>query len=183
MNNPIKPQVIAGTARGVKLKVAPEARPITGRMKQSLFDFISAQILDSTVVDLYAGSGSIGIESLSRAAKHCTFVENDRHAVTTIRQNLEKTKLTEYATLLDIPVGRFLKHTKTTYDLVFCDPPYEMFDQFELHRFGKLMRDGGMLIIKAPRNYTPPHLQTMPVVTQKQFGRNQLIFVGKTLPM
>lgn len=90
-------QVITGTAKGIPLKVPHKARPISDRAKASLFDMIGPDILGKTILDLFAGSGALGIEALSRGAEHATFIDIDKYAVKDLEANLERTKLTEKA--------------------------------------------------------------------------------------
>ena len=121
-------RVVAGTARGVPLR-APRGdatRPITDRVKETLFAILGERVIDAAVLDLYAGSGAIGIEALSRGAAHATFVERGRDALTIIRDNLDRTKLGANATVVGDEVLRFLDAKATgRYDLVVLDPPYD----------------------------------------------------------
>jgi 16S rRNA (guanine966-N2)-methyltransferase len=121
-------RVVAGTARGVPLRSprGAETRPITDRVKETLFAIIGARVIDAAVLDLYAGSGAIGIEALSRGAAHVTFVERGRDALTAIRDNLARTKLDAATTVVGDDVLRFLGSTPARrYDLAVLDPPYD----------------------------------------------------------
>lgn len=120
-------RVIAGTARGRKL-VAPSGlatRPITDRAKEAIFNMLRAQgvLLDADVIDLYAGSGSFGIECLSRGAHRVTFVEQSRPALAAIRTNLENLGFADRAEVVAGPVERVVG-TLAPADIAFCDPPY-----------------------------------------------------------
>lgn len=120
-------RVIAGTARGRRL-VAPEGmttRPITDRAKEAVFNMIEARGgLDGAVVaDLFAGSGSFGIESLSRGADRATFVERDRRALRALRSNLDSLGFSPRATVMASAVASVVP-TLGPVDVVFCDPPY-----------------------------------------------------------
>jgi 16S rRNA (guanine(966)-N(2))-methyltransferase RsmD len=121
-------RVIAGTARGRPL-VAPRGahtRPITDRVKETLFGILGDQVIDARVLDLYAGSGSVGIEALSRGAASCDFVEHDRRAVEAIRENLARAGVGEHASVHAQDVLRFLgRSVDGRFTLVFVDPPYE----------------------------------------------------------
>src|SRR6266542_119913 len=104
-------RVIAGSARGRPL-VAPRGtgtRPITDRVKETLFGILGERVLDAAVLDLYAGSGAIGIEALSRGAASCEFVEHDRPAVAAIRENLARAGVAEQASVHDMDVVRYLE--------------------------------------------------------------------------
>ena len=121
-------RVIAGTARGRPL-VAPRGtatRPIADRVKETLFAILGERVIDARVLDLYAGSGAIGIEALSRGAAHCDFVDLARPAVAAIRENLQRTGFEDAGSVHQADVMRHLAHpSANAYDLVFLDPPYE----------------------------------------------------------
>src|SRR5919202_1586835 len=102
-------RVISGSAKGRKL-VSPGSatRPITDRVKENLFNILGASVVDANVLDLFAGAGSVGIEALSRGARHATFVELDREALETIRQNLQLTRLAERAEVVRADAFKFV---------------------------------------------------------------------------
>ena len=121
-------RVIAGMARSLKLKV-PEGegtRPTTDRIKETLFNILQGDIPGCVFVDLFAGSGGVGIEALSRGAKYAWFVENNREAISCISSNLSFTKLADKATLLkgDVFTTLSLIREKEV-DIIFIDPPYQ----------------------------------------------------------
>src|SRR5512143_1760589 len=104
-------RVISGTAKGRTLKPAGAAtRPITDRVKESLFDILSGDVVDTNVLDLFAGAGSVGIEALSRGARSATFVELDYTALRAIRENLEATRLIARAKIVRLDVFKFIRH-------------------------------------------------------------------------
>jgi 16S rRNA (guanine966-N2)-methyltransferase len=124
-------RIIAGESRGRRLK-APRAtttRPVTARVRQSIFSRLAARaaIAGSRVLDLYAGSGSLGIEALSRGAAHATFVDSAPAAAAAIAGNLSELKLAARATVMTMEVGHALLKLKAAgerFDLVFIDAPY-----------------------------------------------------------
>jgi 16S rRNA (guanine966-N2)-methyltransferase len=123
-------RVIAGTARGIQLTVPRDrgTRPITDRVKETLFGILGERVVDARVLDLYAGSGAVGIEALSRGAAHATFVEKGRAALVAIAENLRRAGLADGGTVRGEDVGRFLASAAAgdaRYDLVVLDPPYE----------------------------------------------------------
>jgi 16S rRNA (guanine966-N2)-methyltransferase len=123
-------RVIAGTAGGIQLTAPRDrlTRPITDRVKETLFGILGERVVDARVLDLYAGSGAVGIEALSRGAVHATFVEQGRAATAAIADNLRRTHLAESATVRGEDVGRFLGAASggdDRFDLVVLDPPYE----------------------------------------------------------
>jgi 16S rRNA (guanine966-N2)-methyltransferase len=121
-------RVIAGTARGRRL-VAPDGtttRPSGDRVREATFNALhSLEALDdATVLDLYAGSGALGIEALSRGAASATFVDSDRHAIDAVRANLEATALAAAAEVVQSDANRFIANHARRWDLALLDPPY-----------------------------------------------------------
>ena len=123
-------RVIAGKSRRIQL-VTPEGmntRPTTDRIKETLFNMINNELYDCRFLDLYSGSGGIGIEALSRGAAFCTFVDNDSDAVRCICQNLKKTRLIEQADIISSDAVEAVKSLQAkgagVYDFIFMDPPY-----------------------------------------------------------
>ncbi len=122
-------RIIAGSARGRKI-VAPDGqstRPITDRAKEGIFNMLVSLggVADTRVLDLYAGSGSFGLESLSRGTEHVTFVERGRPALVALRKNLQALGFESRATVLAVSVEQALiSLASSSFDLVFCDPPY-----------------------------------------------------------
>jgi 16S rRNA (guanine966-N2)-methyltransferase len=160
-------RVIAGIAGGQSL-VAPKdrgTRPITDRVKETLFAILGERVPEARVVDLFAGSGAIGIEALSRGAAHATFVEQARPALAALRTNLERTRLAGLATIEPIDVERFLAAAGGPWDLAFLDPPYEL------------------RAIVAPLRAVEPHLARDAMVVVKHFWRTELPDVAGLQPV
>ena len=118
-------RVITGTARGTNLKAPPglATRPTADKVKQALFNIIQYDI-SGDVLDLFAGSGQLGIEALSRGARHCVFVDQSPEALRVIRDNLEKTKLSDRAQIVRSEALSYLSRCKKSFRLIFLDPPY-----------------------------------------------------------
>lgn len=123
----INMRVIAGTARSLRLKTPEnmDTRPTTDRIKETLFNMLQPYLADAVFVDLYSGSGGIGIEALSRGARHAYFVENNKNAIACITENLQFTKLMDRATIFKQDALSALSgiHEKEA-DVIFMDPPY-----------------------------------------------------------
>ncbi len=101
------------------------ARPSTDRLREALFSILSPRVVEARVLDLFAGSGALGVEALSRGAAHGTFVDRDRAALTALHTNLERTGLAERAAVVGREVLTWLtKGAQGPFDLVFADPPY-----------------------------------------------------------
>lgn len=122
-------RVIAGSARRLTLKTIEgmDTRPTTDRIKETLFNMIQNDIYGCTFLDLFSGSGAIGIEALSRGAKEAVFVEKNPKAADCIRDNLKAARLADKATLLNCDISDALKrieNRKSAFDFIFMDPPY-----------------------------------------------------------
>lgn len=119
-------RVITGSARGKRLKELEgmETRPTTDRVKESIFNIVQFDIEGRNVLDLFAGTGQLGIEALSRGADHCAFVDVRKEAAALIRQNLETTGLIGRASVAQVDFTAFLTGCKEKFGLVFLDPPY-----------------------------------------------------------
>ncbi len=122
-------RVIAGSARRLNL-VTPKGnttRPTGDKIKETLFNILADKLYDVNFLDLFSGSGGIGIEALSRGACHCTFVEKDKNAVLCIKKNLETTHFTDRSTVLPYDVTTCLANidSKGGFDIIFMDPPYD----------------------------------------------------------
>lgn len=119
-------RVITGTARGRRLKelVGMETRPTTDRVKEGMFSIIQFEIEGRTVLDLFAGTGQLGIEALSRGAEHAVFVDSRNDAVKLVRDNLAVTKLTDKAQVICGDFQQFIRGHHGKFDLIFLDPPY-----------------------------------------------------------
>jgi 16S rRNA (guanine966-N2)-methyltransferase len=117
-------RIIAGKAGRLAIKV-PQAvtRPTTDFIRQAIFSILGERVMQARVLDLFAGSGAIGLEALSRGSQSCVFVDDHRQAELIIRQNLEKSKLSG-GRVVKSDVHGFLKRDSATYDLIFADPPY-----------------------------------------------------------
>ncbi|KAF0112506.1 MAG: hypothetical protein FD147_102 [Chloroflexi bacterium] len=121
-----QPRIISGKAKGIRIKDVPGdiTRPVTDRVKEALFNIFSVDIVDSTFLDLFGGTGSIGIEALSRGARSCTFIDLHSHAINTIKTNLLLTKLESNATVHQMDAFRFLTSPQSkNFDYIYIAPP------------------------------------------------------------
>lgn len=148
-------RVITGKARGVALKT-PDGmltRPTADRVKEALFSIIQFDVPTANVLDLFGGTGQLGIEALSRGAKSATFVDAREEACALIRENLKKTQLFQDARVVKSDYMAFLKQCKVRYDIVFLDPPYaEDFLENALKYIIEIdiLQTGGIIITERP---------------------------------
>ena len=148
-------RVIAGTARGVQLKTpnGMHTRPTIDRVKEALFSIIHFDIPGAAVLDLFAGTGQLGIEALSRGAKHCVFIDNTESACSLIRENLEKTRLERSATVHRCDYTAYLRKTAEKFNIVILDPPYaEVFLENALKMITEIdiLQSGGIIVTERP---------------------------------
>ena len=181
-------RVIAGTARSLPLK-APKSmstRPTTDRIKETLFNILQPWLSDCIFIDLFSGSGAIGIEAISRGARRCYFVEKEREAADCILENLKFTKFTDSATLLKQDVFSALSRIpEKEADLIFMDPPYGLeYEKKVLDslRDVKYVTDNTILVIEADLFTDFSYVEEMgfTIFKQKKYKTNQHIFLRRT---
>ena len=174
-------RVIAGSAGGLRLAVPPDrgTRPITDRVKETLFGILGLRVLDARCCDMYAGSGAIGIEALSRGAARCDFVEQSRTALATIRENLARTGLADAAALHGTAVAAFLASPSAQeYDLAFLDPPYEQRDILApLERLVPHLSDGATVVVKHFWRTPIPEPVGLVRWRERRFGETAITFL------
>lgn len=122
-------RVIAGSAKGARLSSVPAGvRPLSDRAREGVFASLGTAVDGAKVLDLYAGTGAMGIEALSRGASSATFVERARPAIAALKANLDKTRLAPQATVVPSEVSAFLRRgtSQGRFDLVLADPPYDL---------------------------------------------------------
>jgi 16S rRNA (guanine966-N2)-methyltransferase len=123
-------RVIAGSAKGMRLgPVPPGVRPVSDRAREGLFSSLALEVPEARVLDLYAGTGAMGIEALSRGAEHAVFVDRTYEASAAIHDNLDRTRLADRATVVTQDVAAFVTQVASTtgpFDLVLLDPPYDL---------------------------------------------------------
>lgn len=177
-------RVIAGSARGRPLTAPRDAgtRPIADRVKETLFAILADRVPDASVLDLYAGSGAIGIEALSRGAAHCDFVERGRLPIAAIRENLERTGLADRGSVHGEEVLRFLgRPPGLLYDLAFLDPPYaERAILAPLERLVPHLAPGASVVVKHFWRTPIPESPGLAAWRERRFGETALTFLAAT---
>ena len=148
-------RVITGKARGVVLKTPDgmKTRPTTDRVKEALFSIIQFDLPASRVLDLFGGTGQLGIEALSRGAKSAVFVDAQEDACRLIRENLKRTKLESCGKVVRSDYLAYLRNTSEKFDIVFLDPPYsEVFLENALKFITEIdiLQSGGIIVTERP---------------------------------
>lgn len=149
-------RIIAGTARHRVIKSVPDSltRPTTDRIKESLFNILNFRIPDSEILDLYSGTGNMGLEAISRGAKSVVFVDLRKVSIDTINENIQSlgfaSQSTVYMSEADKALNLFIKN-QNYFDIIFCDPPYNKgleIPSMDLIQKGKLLKKEGVLIVR-----------------------------------
>lgn len=181
-------RVIAGKARSLRLKTpeGPGTRPTTDRIKETLFNMLQPYLPDGIFIDLFSGSGGIGIEALSRGAAHAYFVENNKEAIACILDNLKFTKLEEDATVLKQDVLSALSgiHEKEA-DVVFIDPPYDQdFEKQVLVRLKDMpyITENTLIVVEAMKKTDFSYAGSLgfAVTKEKLYKTNKHVFLKRT---
>lgn len=153
-------RVITGIARGKRL-VTPDSydvRPTSDKVKEALFSALQFDIEGRRVLDLFAGSGQLGIEALSRGAKCCVFVDNSRASINLVKKNLEITGLENSAKVIQSDFSSFAAMSRDVFDIVFLDPPYAAGMLTDaIKSVLPLMSDYGMIICEYPPEVEIPN--------------------------
>ena len=182
-------RVIAGSARRLLLKTLDglDTRPTTDRIKETLFNMLQPELADCMFLDLFSGSGAIGIEALSRGAGLAVMIENNPKALECIRENLSRTKLEDRAMVMGCDVITGLKRLEGKnykFDIVFMDPPYnqELEKQvLELLKDAKFVNEDTRIIVEASLETDFSYLEEMgfSIDKIKRYKTNQHIFIRK----
>ena len=148
-------RVISGKARGINLKTPDglKTRPTIDRVKEALFSIINFDIPTSQVLDLFGGTGQLGIEALSRGAKSAVFVDQREDACKLIKENLRRTKLEQDARVVRMDYLDYLKRCREKFDIIFLDPPYaEVFLENALKCITEIdiLQSGGIIVAERP---------------------------------
>lgn len=182
-------RVIAGLARGHTLKTPRSlmTRPTSDKVRGAIFDILDVlgAVAGARVLDLYAGSGALGIEALSRGASACDFVEMDRHALATIRDNLAHTRLAPLAHVYAMSVERFLATMTGAYQLVLLDPPYALDVTPVLERFGQpglLAQEAIVVVEQSKRTILAETYGRLQQLKSRRYGDTTVTFYSTYVP-
>ncbi len=187
--------IIAGTHKSRKI-TAPKGlktRPTSGQLRETLFNICQHEISDAEFLDLFAGTGAVGLEALSRGAKKSVFIEKDRSAAECIRRNLETFGLHQSAEVIQGDVWKSLARLRHPFDLIYADPPYgEKIGEVlystmilrEIDASRILLRNGGQLFIEEGKewNVLQEKLETLTLISSRRAGRTMLYHFQKVMP-
>ena len=181
-------RVIAGSAKRIQLKTIEglETRPTTDRIKETLFNMISGYLADSSFLDLFSGSGAIGIEALSRGAESAVFVEQNPKAVKCIQDNLKVTKLDAKAQAMGTDVISALRRLEGNkkFDYIFMDPPYDQLLEKQVLEYldkSSLLSEDALIIIEASLETDFSYVDGLgfAIVKEKLYKTNKHVFIER----
>ena len=184
-------RIISGSARGTKLFTLDgyeTTRPTLDRVKEALFSKINMKLSETIVLDLFAGCGAIGLESISRGANKAYLVDNSGKAIKIIKQNVDKTKFNDNVIILQEDYLKALskiKEEKVKFDFVFLDPPYKTDFAIKATKYiidNELLQDDGIIIIETDiEEIVLTELANIPIdiIDVKKYGRVTLVFIRR----
>lgn len=178
--------MISGIRRGHKLKSpkGQSTRPTEDRIKESLFNILGPLKKDSVALDLFSGSGSIGIEFLSRGAERVYFIDSAYDSINTIKENLSHTRLSEYAMVYkkdSIEAIKFLKGMDLKFDYIYIDPPFEnhelLFNTLSILNNYSILKEDGIIIIEHEKKmYLDKDIEGFKMVDYRDYGSKSITF-------
>jgi len=171
-------KVITGSARGHVLNAPPglETRPTAAKVKEAVMSMIQFEVEGASVLDLFAGSGQMGIEALSRGARSCVFVDSAKACQEVIRQNLAHTRLTESGRVVGGDALFYMSAAHGPFDIAFLDPPYkEGLLSDVLKKLAPLMSGSGVIICEtAKEEALPPVLGALALYRERRYGKTKI---------
>jgi len=190
-------RITAGKAKNILLDIPKRTRPLTDRMKTQIFDTLTRDIVGKSILDLYAGSGSFGLEALSRGARSVVFVDASKHAEKVLEANIIRTGFLTETSVIKEKVADYINKSideDIKFDLIFIDPPYKEYNKKKKQKIEMLILQSskllngintkklfpGALIIKHPRNYPIDalDLENLKLLETNNYGMNSIsIFV------
>ena len=186
-------RIISGTARGLKLETLDGVmtRPTLDRVKEPLFSIIQTKIPGANVLDLFSGSGALGLEAVSRGAEKAVLCDSYYQAISIIKKNIEKARFQEKVMLVHCDYQKcieILQKQKECFDIIFLDPPYKK--NIAVNAINKilqndLLKDDGIIIIETDElDRELKQLEVLPihVINTRKYGRVQLIFLNRKGP-
>lgn len=177
-------RVISGSARGLKLNTPGDdrVRPTTDRVKESMFNIVQDWVYDSQVLDLFAGSGALGIEALSRGASQAVFCDNSLDSIKIIKSNIEKARVADRSQIVSGDFKRCLRDMgakNQSFDMIFVDPPYYkgLFEEvLDTIRACKILKKDGIVIVEHDAKRPIGKVEGLEVYKEKKYGITMLTF-------
>ena len=175
-------RIISGKFGGRTIQ-APDGElthPMGDRVRGSLFSIIGDEITDAEVLDVFAGTGSLGLESLSRGAKYSTFIERDRVASKILAENIASLGLGEQARAIQIGASTWIeKNQGKKFDIIFADPPYNELQLSTVSKLSGMLKPNGLMVLSYPGRGELPTVNGIVVVDNRRYGTAALAFYRK----
>ena len=181
-------RIISGKARGTKLYTLDglDTRPTLDRVKESLFNILQNKLLDSTILDLFAGSGALALESLSRGAKKAVLCDNNLKAIEIIKKNIEKFHFEDCTRVICKDYKKCIQNLNEQIDIVFIDPPYKLniaIDAIKELLKKEILREASLIILETDEEERElkelEKLENIEIKDLRRYGRVKLIFLNK----
>lgn len=180
MNSSVR--IISGQFGGriIKAPSGNVTHPMGERVRGSMFNIIADEILGSNVLDVFAGTGALGFEALSRGASMATFIDNNRSASLVIKENINLLGVDNITTLITTSLGSWIdKCQGALYDIIFVDPPYNNLQLSTVSRLAGLLKTDGLMLLSYPGKGEVPSIMGVVVVDNRSYGNAALAFYRK----
>lgn len=173
-------RIISGQFKGRKLKTLDgmNTRPTADRVKESLFNILGNKVYDANVLDLFAGSGSLGLEALSRGAVSCVFVDSSKAAISIVEENVKLCRQEKNSKLINKDYIEVLKLVDEKFDIIFVDPPYSKgIELVVLDRAKNILTEDGVIIVETDQTDIPPdEINGLVKYDSRKYGRTIISF-------
>lgn len=173
-------RIISGQFKGRKLKTLEgmNTRPTADRVKESLFNILGNKVYDARVLDLFAGSGSLGLEALSRGAVNCVFVDSSKAAINIVEENIKLCRQEKNSRLINKDYMEALKLINEKFDIIFVDPPYSKgIELVVLDKAKNILAENGVMIVETDQTDIPPdEIDRLVKYDSRKYGRTIISF-------
>lgn len=179
-------RIISGKNRGLTLATLDglDTRPTLDRVRESVFNILFDRVTDKNILDLFAGSGAMGIEALSRYANKCTFVDNSQNAIGCIKANIEKSKNTDASKIICKDYLDFLNsYNGDKFDIIFLDPPYKMWQSEKILSNiieANILNDDFIIVCECERSHELNY-EGFSLLTKKDYGKVSIYLLAKEI--
>lgn len=168
-------RISAGKYKNKRLRVAPATKPVRERVKLAVFSILDDKIKNANVLDLFAGSGNLGLEALSRGAKKCTFIDNDYDAIKSIKEN---TSTSANFVIQRDDATKFVLNSEEKYDLIFLDPPYDLPIHHILKNIHEIMNTDGLTVYFHATQGAPSRKFDLQIADSRTYGITTVDFIA-----
>lgn len=172
--------ITSGKYKNLSLYLPPEniTRPISQKVRSAVFNTLAQRVTDSSVLDLYAGSGAMAIEAISRGARAATLVDNNFKSLSIIKKNIQKLDASEKIAVNNNSVDKFIASCTEKFDIIFIDPPYDEFDIDMVKRASNLLQYGGIIVVsRASRIDLGDIDESLQIASSKNYGDTQIEYI------